>query len=113
MSAKLYRVVLTGEFFVVANDKAAAEGFIHTFSIAVNDAMDDAVAVASLVTAKGLTEDERNGQPWVSPDVAGVGERPTTTLGWAEWTDDALAQEDYDREFNDKQLNLFGVKRRP
>lgn len=107
---KLYRVSITSEVFVVANCKQDAEDYALRESDVVNDAMDNALTVASLVTAKSLSGVGENCLPWVDDDLEdGEVDRDRTVKAWAELNDASTAQAKREREFNAKQATIPGT----
>ena len=111
MTAKLYRVRITSEVFVVAESREDAEDFVLRDQDVVNDAMDNADATASVVTAKSLSRDEEVSLPWVDDDLEDDEvDRDRTVGAWAELNDEAAARAKREAEFNAKQLKLPGTE---
>ena len=107
---KLYRVRIEADVYVVAASERDARDYALRESDVVNDAMDNADATASVVTAKSLSRDEEVSLPWVDDDLEdGEVDRDRTVKAWAELNDAATAQAKREREFNAKQLNIPGT----
>lgn len=107
---KLYRVRIEADVYVVAASESDARDYALRESDVVNDAMDNADATASVVTAKSLSGEEENCLPWVDDYLEdGEVDLDRTVKAWAELNDAATAQAKREREFNAKQLNIPGT----
>lgn len=102
---KLYRVRLTADVYIVANSERDAEEYaLRDYDVAT-DAMDNSLAVASVVTARGLSRDEEVSLPWVHDDL-GDEHRDRTVKEWARLNDEAVERARHEAEFNARQLTL-------
>lgn len=109
MTTKLYRVHITSDVYVVANSERDAEEYaLRDYDVTI-DAMDNALAVASVVTTKGLSRDEEVSLPWVHDDLEGDEYRDRTVGAWAKLNDEAVERARREAEFNAKQLTLPGT----
>jgi len=107
---KLYRVRIEADVYVVAASEHDAEEYALLESDVVDDAMENALTVASLVTAKSLSGVEENSLPWVDDDLEdGEVDRDRTVKAWAELNDAAVERARREREFNAKQLTIPGT----
>lgn len=107
---KLYRVRIEADVYVVSTSEHDAEQYALRERDVVDDAMEHALTVASLVTVKSLSGVEENCLPWVDDDLEdGEVDRDRTVKAWAELNDAATAQAKREREFNAKQLDIPGV----
>jgi hypothetical protein len=109
MTAKLYRVHITSDVYVVAESERDAEEYALQEPDVADDAMETAMAVASVVTVKGLSRDEETSLPWVHDDLEGDEYRDRTVKAWAELNDEATEKAKREAEFNAKQLKLPGT----
>lgn len=109
MTTKLYRVHITSDVYIVANSERDAEEYaLRDYDVTI-DAMDNALAVASVVTTKGLSRDEEVSLPWVHDDLEGEEYRDRTVKEWAKLNDEAVERARREAEFNAKQLTLPGT----
>jgi hypothetical protein len=106
---KLYRVRIEADVYVVAASEHDAEEYALRERDVVDDAMDNALAVASLVTVKGLNRNEEMSLPWVDDDLDGDVDRDRTVRDWAAMNDAAVERALREREFNARQLTLSGT----
>lgn len=105
----MYRVRIEADVYVVAASEHNAEQYVLRDHDAMFDAMDNALAVASVATAKGLSRDEEDYVPWVDDDLDGDVERARTVRDWAAMNDEAVERAKREREFNAKQLTIPGA----
>ena len=110
MTAKLYRVHITADVYVVAESEEDAEDYAMRERDVVDDAMENGLAVASVVTVKGLSRDDGAAFPWVHDDLEDDGYRDRTVRAWAEFNDEAAAQAKREAEFKAKQLIIPGTE---
>ena len=106
---KLYRVRIEADVYVVSTSEHDAEQYVLRDHDAMFDAMDNALAVASVATAKGLRRDEGMSLPWVDDDLEGDVDRDRTVRDWAAMNDAAVERALREREFNARQLTLSGT----
>jgi hypothetical protein len=111
MTAKLYRVRITSEVFVVAESREDAEDFALRDQDVVDDLVENGMAFATVAGTKGLSEDEKKCLPWVHDDLEDDEvDRDLTVGAWAELNDEAAAQAKREAEFKAKQLILPGTE---
>jgi len=108
VTTKLYRVHITSDVYIVANSERDAEEYAFRDYDVATDAMDNALAVASMVTVKGLSRDEEVSL-WVHDDLEGEEYRDRTVKEWAKLNDEAVERARREAEFNAKQLTLPGT----
>lgn len=106
---KLYRVRIEADVYVVAASEHDAEQYVLRERDVVDDAMDNALTVASLVTVKGLSRDEETSLPWVDDDLEEDVDRGRTVRDWAAMNDAAVERAKREREFNARQLTIPGT----
>jgi hypothetical protein len=110
MTAKLYRVHITADVFVVAESEEDAEDYAMLERDVVDDAMENGMAVATVVTAKGLSRDEGASFPWVHDELDDDDvDRDRTVRAWAELNDGAAAQAKREADFKARQLTIPGT----
>lgn len=105
---RLYRVRIEADVYVVSTSEHDAEEYALRERDVVDDAMDNALAVASLVTVKGLSRDEGMSLPWVDDELDGDVDL-RTVKEWAAMNDEAVERARREREFNARQLTIPGT----
>lgn len=110
MTAKLYRVHITAEVYVVAESGQDAEDHALRDRDVMGDVMETGVATATVATVKSLNRDEENCLPWIhdgldDDDV----DRDRTVRAWAELNDEAAAQAKREADFKARQLTIPGT----
>lgn len=104
---KLYRVRIEADVYVVANSEQEAEDYAMRDRDVGYDAIGNALAVATVVTVRGLSRDEGSFLPWVCDDLEV--DRELTVKEWAELNDEAVERARREQEFNPKQLTIPGT----
>ena len=105
---KLYRVRIEADVYVVAASEHDAEQYVLRERDVVDDAVDNALTVASLVTVKGLSRDEGDCLPWVDDELDGDVDL-RTVREWAAMNDEAVERARREAEFNARQLTIPGT----